>query len=171
MTTPISNRWVLVITLLIGALAIVLVANQKLYLKYNSDMALPVLDRRVTILRKITDPTERDPLCISRISSVRRLDHVLSPDARVFVSGMIGETNGPMTGYYFFIRNYLFPRDVQISLGSEIIFHEKGWIEGTPCDSPEELRMNGFDLLIRYGRDNKTNEAKLIVLTPKGVLQ
>ena len=161
--------WSLVITLLIGMLAVVLVANQKLYLKYNSDMALPVLDRRVTVLRKITDPVERDFLCIRESSGVRRLDRVLSPDARVFVSGMIGETNGSIAGYYFFLRNYLFPRDVQISLGGKTIFHEEGWFEGTPCESPEELRMNGFDLLIRY-RCN-TNKVELIVLTPKGALR
>jgi hypothetical protein len=80
----------------------------------------------------------------------RQLDKALPEDARVFFSGMVGETNGPKLGYYYFLRNYLFPRDVQISLGTNLTYGE-GWFDGTPCDSPEELATNGFDLLIRYG--------------------
>jgi hypothetical protein len=163
-----SNGTAKFVTLLVGATAIWLAWPQFFPgPEQANEMTLPNLSRRASFLRHIADPVERDKYCVPLSSFGRALDRALPPDARVFFSHMTGETNGPKLGYYFFLRNYLFPREVQISLGDKAIFHETGWFEGTPCDSPAELQTNGFDLLVRYG----TNGFTLVPLTPKGKVQ
>jgi hypothetical protein len=159
-------QWpVMLLTVLIGVTAIWLVWPQVFPgPEQANEMTLLNLDRRASELRQITDPVKRDSFCIPLSASARELDRELPPDARVFFSGMLGETNGLKLGYYFFFKNYLFPREVEISLGDKAIFHE-GWFSGTPCDSPAELQTNGFDLLLRYG----PNGFALVPLTQKGV--
>jgi hypothetical protein len=127
---------------------------------------LPSLNQRVAMLRQITDPIERDKRCTQFSAYGRTLDHVLPPDARVFLSGILGKDHGSRLRIFYFLRNYLFPRDVEISLDEKAIFHE-WWFEGVPSDSPEELRTKGFDLLLLMPTDSDT--IKSIPLTTKGV--
>ena len=128
-------------------------------------MNLPALDQRVAMLRRTDDPIKRDSMCIPLSAYSRALDKAIDPSARVFLSGMIGKENGGRRGYYFFLRNYLFPRELEISLGRPSVFHNE-WTDGTDCDSPDILRTNGFDLFLRFGNDGNIS---LIPLTEKGV--
>jgi len=154
------------VTLLIGTMAVCLVWPQIFPgPERANEPTLSNLDQRATALEQITNPVERDKYCIPLSAYARALDRALPPDARVFLSGMIGKEKGPRGGYYFFLRNYLFPRDVEISLDGKAIYHE-GWFEGVPCDSPAELRTNGFDVLLLMATNS--DNIQIIPLTDKG---
>ena len=174
--TPAVSRqlqWpVALVTGLVGALAVWLAWPKMLPGPGHTDeTTLPGLDRRASQLRRITDPIQRDSLCIQMSAWGRLLDRSLAPDAHVFLDGMLGKDNGVRLGYYFVFRNYLFPREVEISMDRQAIYHE-GWYEGVPYKSPAELRTNGFDLLLQMPTV-PTNGAKVhyIALTRKGVLK
>jgi hypothetical protein len=130
------------------------------------EMTLPGLDRRASQLRQITDPVKRDAQCNETSAGARSLDRALAPDAHAFLAGMLGKENASKLGYYFFLRNYLFPREVEISLDRKAIFHE-WWFEGVSYKSPAELRANGFDILLRMPTNG--GEIEYIALTRKGV--
>lgn len=151
-------------TLLIGALAAALLVAQIFYLRRYPDLALPKVNERVTLLREAVDPVKRDTLCIPMSAYGRKLDRVLDPDARVFITGMLGPTNLPNLGYFCFLRNYLFPREVQISLDGRPVFRD-AWYDGVPCDSPDLLRAKGYDLLMIPGTNNTVG---FVVLSPRG---
>lgn len=153
------------VTLTAGILAAGLLIAQGSFSKTNGELSLSLLDKRVSMLQQTTDPVQRDSMCIPLSAYGRALDRALAPDARVFVSGMLGKTNAGATGYYCFLKNYLFPREVEISLDRKPIFRAADGFEGVPCDSPSELQTNGFDLLVRSG----PNGVELVPLTPKGV--
>jgi len=158
----------LAVTFLVGGLAVSLLSAQFTESKNpNREPTLPELNQRVALLAPLTDPIKRDSYCVPLSAYGRTLDRALAPNARVFLSGMIGEANGPKLGYYFFLRNYLFPREVAISLGTDPVYHEAGWFSGTSCDSPAELQTNGFDLLLRM--PTNSNNIEIIPLTQKGV--
>jgi hypothetical protein len=155
---------IIFVTLLTGIVAAGLVAMQFHYAQDpTSQLALVNLDKRADMLQEVTDPVQRDRMCIPLSAYGRALDRALPKDARVFVMGIVGKTNGGSMGYYYFLKNYLFPRDVEISL-SDVFYHE-GWVVGVPCNSTEVLKTNGFDLAIR----SVNNQMQLIPLTPKGV--
>lgn len=159
------NLPVFFVTLLVGLFATVLVLAQFHYAQNpNSQLALSNLARRAQVLEQVTNLVERDELCIPLAAYGRALDEALPAHARVFLSGMLGETNSGSLGYYFFLRNYLFPREVAISLNDQAVYHSTGF-SGVSCDSPSVLRSNGFDLMIRYAN----NRLQLIPLTPKGM--
>jgi hypothetical protein len=154
----------LIITILAGLVAAGLVVAQFSYANDPSNqISLSNLDRRVQVLSTISDPVQRDEHCIPLSAYARQLDAILQPDARVFMTGMVGESNAPSLGYYYFLRNYLFPRDVEISL-SNGYFGKTGYY-APACDSPDILKSNGFDLMIRYSN----NQMQLVPLTAKGV--
>jgi hypothetical protein len=124
------------------------------------------LDHWGTRLRHTPDPVERDKLGAPWAAYGRALDRVLAPNARVFLAGIVGPGNGHRLGFYYFMRNYLFPRRVEISLGVEPVFREL-WFEGVPGESPEALRAQGFDVLLRiptFGGD-----PAIVPLTPTGL--
>jgi hypothetical protein len=156
---------VLIVTLLVGIFAFGLVIAQ-FYDAQNpaSQVSLSNLSDRIPVLQATTNLVKRDELCVPLSAYGRALDGALPPDARVFVTGMIG-TNCSSLGYYFFLRNYLFPRDVEISLDGHATFYRENWVIGVPCDSPEVLKTNGFDLMILYAN----NQMQLVPLTQKGV--
>jgi hypothetical protein len=129
------------------------------------NLTLPSLDRRVATLRKVADPVERDKLCTPSSAYARALDRVLQPDARIFLSGVVGMDNAAKMRAYYFLRNYLFPRSVEISLDGRAVFHE-WWFEGVPCDSPEELRAKGFDLLLLMPK--RGTDIQMMSLSNKG---
>jgi len=146
------------LTLAMGALALGLVSAQ--LGGRGGPPTLPTLDRRVATLRAANDPIAREALCNPSSAYARNLDRTLPPHSRVFLAGMLGEENGPRLGVYYFLRNYLFPRDVAISRG-KAIFHE-GWFEGLPASGPDELRADGFDVLLEIEPDGS------IRVTPLG---
>jgi hypothetical protein len=82
--------------------------------KCTADDALSALSQRAARLRQVSDPVERDRLCTPLAAYARALDRSLAPEARVFVSGILGKENGTRIGVYYFLRNYLFPRMVVV---------------------------------------------------------
>ncbi|HEX3625968.1 MAG TPA: hypothetical protein VH280_11145 [Verrucomicrobiae bacterium] len=161
-------RWPgIAVILLVGVVAFGLVVAQFSWAEdQSSQLSLSNLDRRVPVLESITNWIQRDRYCVGLSAMGRQLDAAIAPDARVFIGGMLGPTNASKTGYYFFLKNYLFPRDVEISLDSKSHSGKDGFT-GVPCDSPELLRSNGFDLVIEF----TDNGPSLLPLTPKGVLR
>lgn len=156
----------IVVTLLVGTMAACLVWPQIFPGPDQANAAtLPNLNKRVPVLRKITDPVQRDSLCVGLSAYGRQLDRALPKDARVFLSGMLGKENAPRMGYYYFLRNYLFPRELEISLDRKAVYQEV-WFDGVPCDSPTVLQTNGFDLLLKY---EESGNIQIIPLTAKGV--
>jgi hypothetical protein len=128
----------------------------------NLEFSLAYLDDRATKLEAITNWIERDSHCIGLSAMGREFDAGLGTNARVFVAGMLGPTNAGKAGYYYFLKNYLFPRDVEVSLDGKSPSDSHG-IHGVPCDSPDVLRSNGFDVMIEFN----DNRPKVIPLTPK----
>lgn len=128
------------------------------------DESLITLNARVLLLEPITNEVERDALTIPLAAHARLLNATIDPHARVFVSGELGPTNAPKLGYYYFLRNYLFPRDVDISLDGKPVAQGYGF-SGVPCDSESVLKANGYDLMIRIVNDR----INLTPLTPRGV--
>lgn len=155
----------LIVTLAVGLVALALVGPQ---LAASSNpgnrTTLSMLDQRVGMLRPISDPVKRDAYCIPLSAYGRALDRAIDKDARVFFSGLVGKTNGGKAGYFYFLQNHLFPRRVDISLGTNATFHCE-YFEGVGCDSADVLRSNGYDLMIQYGADG----IQLLPLTQKGV--
>ena len=164
----IPAQWPLtLVTLLIGATAICLAWTQ-IFPGTGQDNpeSLPNLNKRAAMLRQIDDPIRRDSFNGGFNAFARQLDRTLPKDARIFVSGMLGRNNASQVGYYFILRNYLFPRTVEISSDGKPVFYE-GWFEGIPCDSPAELKANGFDLLLGFSTNSTL---QVIPLTPKGMV-
>jgi hypothetical protein len=157
----------LAVTFLVGGLAVSLLSAQFTESTDPShEPTLSELSQRATLLAQVTNPIQRDSYCVPLSAYGRALDHALPMDARIFFSGMIGKDNGPRSGYYFILRNYVFPRIMDISLDEKVVCHE-GWFEGIPCDSPDVLRTNGYDLLLLL--PTNSNQIQIIPLTPKGV--
>jgi len=149
----VSKRLTLATVLLLGALSLGLVITPSTF--------MVKMIRRADLLSQISDPIQRDQQCINQCATARALDRAIDPQARIFITGMLGTTNNSNLGYYFFLRNYLFPRDIGISLGTNLVYREDGF-HGTPCDSSAILKSNGFDLVINY------NNFQMIALTPRG---
>lgn len=146
-----------------GILAFTFVSAQSDYAQHNPELSLSCLNKRANVLSKIADPVKREHYCVGLSAMCRRLDRTLAPDARIYISDVLGQTNISNGGYYFFFKNYLFPRDVEISIDTNAICTDNGFA-GTPCDSPDELRARGFDLLIRCDQG-----FKFIPLSRKGL--
>jgi hypothetical protein len=161
-------RWpVVTVTVLLGALSVGLLWPQLgRGREPGREPTLRQLDRRVTLLARTPDPVERDRLGSPWAASARALDRVLAPQARVFLSGIVGRDNGYRLGVYYFLRNYLFPRRVEISLDGKAVFHES-WFEGVESESPEALRAQGFDVLLRL--PTAGSELAIVPLTPGGL--
>jgi hypothetical protein len=153
------------VTLLVGAMACGLVAAQLSYAddpqSPRSQLSLSNLSERIPALESTgTNWVQRDRYCVGLSALGRQLDQVLNPNARVFIPDMLGPTNASSTGYYYFLKNYLFPREVAISLDGKAMSTDNGFT-GVPCDSPALLKSNGFDVVIRFG----DNGPQLIPLT------
>ncbi|MGH7942744.1 MAG: hypothetical protein ACREFR_16925, partial [Limisphaerales bacterium] len=144
-------RWpAVVVTLLTGAVALGLLLAQLAWANNpESQLSLSNLDTRASELASITNLIERDAYCVPLSAFSRELDARLAPDARVFVTGMLGTTNFPKTGYYYSLKNYLFPRPVEISLDGKATSGMDAFY-GVPCDSPDVLRSNGFDVMVDF---------------------
>jgi hypothetical protein len=130
-------------------------------------LSLWQLDQRAGQLADIKDPIARDERCIPTAMMARRLNERPPADTRIFVNGVVGTSNSARETTYFFLRNYLFPRDVEISLDGKAAQTLEGF-SGVPCESRDELRTNGFDVLIRF---QTNNTIAVSPLTPKGILK
>ena len=130
-----------------------------------NQMSLENLSKRAAMLQQMNDPIQRDQYCVGLSALGRQLDKALQPDARVYLAGMLGPTNKPALGYYYFLRNYLFPRDVEISIGPPV-FKDDGF-NGVEAESPGILKSNGFDIAIGF----PNNQIQVLPLTPKGALK
>lgn len=164
--TPFVINWpALTVTFLIFLVAAGLVIAQVHYAgNPASQLSLINLAQRVPLLESTTNWVQRDEYCVGLSALGRELDEEIPPDARVFMSGMLGKTNGSSLGYYYFMRNYLFPRHVEISLDGKAVFTSEDCITGVPCDSASILRSNGFDFWIKFAN----NKLQFEVLTPRG---
>ena len=153
------------VTLLVGTLAAGLAWPQVFPGPEHADEAnLPNLSKRATMLQGVTDPIQRDQLCIGLSAYGRQLDRIIPKDAHVFLSGVVGKEHGGKLGYYYFLRNYLFPREVEISIDRKAVFLAEGF-EGRDAQSVEELRASGFDLLLKIGEGDRIS---ITPLTERG---
>lgn len=164
-----SINWgALLATLLVGCAAFSMVAAQYFFAQNPNAVNVSVinLNARVLLLEQVTNWSERDSMCIPLAADARTLDTTLDPKARVFLAGVLGPTNASKLGFYYFLRNYLFPRDVDISLDGKPVPESYGF-SGVPCDSESVLKTNGFDLMIQI----IDNQLKLTPLTKRGMPQ
>jgi len=104
-------------------------------------------------------------MCIGLSAYGRQLDLHIPKDAHIFFSGVVGKENGGSLGFYFFLRNYLFPRELAVSTDRKAIFRGDHF-EGVDATSVDELRTNGFDLILKMGADNNIS---IQPITEKGV--
>jgi hypothetical protein len=150
----VPSRWPeIAITLVTGIMAGYLVWPQIFSgTEADNTVTLAKLDQRAAMLRKLTDPVQRDSVCIGLSAFGRQLDQQIPKDARVFFSGNVGKENASRLGYYFFLRNYLFPRELQISTDRKAAYTFDGFT-GVDATSAEQLRTNGFDLWLKFGAD------------------
>jgi hypothetical protein len=154
-----------VVTAAVGLVALGLVVAQMRASSNSGDRpTLSMLDQRVAMLKKVKDPIKRDSLCVPLSAYGRALDKAIAKDANVFFAGLVGKTNGGKLGYYYFLQNFLFPRRLELSFGTNATFHCE-YFDGVDCESADQLRTNGFDLLIKYGAQG----LQLVPLTDKGV--
>jgi len=151
------------VTLLVATLALVL-ARPQLIATAGRPAELSALSRRAATLAGIDDPVERDRLCTPLAARARSLDRELPNDTRVFLSGVVGLGFERRLHVYYFLRNYLFPRPVEISLDGKARFHE-WWFDGVPCDSADELRARGFDVQLRFAGDGRSLDVDVVPLS------
>jgi hypothetical protein len=81
----------------------------------------------------------------------RQIDESLAPQARVFVTGALGEDNGLRLGNLFAANHYLFPRHHAISVGIPPRFQAGGWFDGRPAASDQQLLALGYDIVLDLG--------------------
>ena len=129
--------------------------------------ALWELNRRVKLLQACANPVDRDMFCIPISAMSRALDRGLDPEARVFVANALGTDHPVDLAAYCSLRNYLFPREVEISLDGKAVLVGTGFI-GVTCNSPEQLQSNRFDALIEVSSNASFD---VIPLSPKGALR
>ena len=106
------------------------------------------LMKRANALGSESDPIRRDAMCIPLSSFCRSLDAQIPTNSSVFLLNMLGPENGGNLGYYYFINNYLYPREVGISLGKSLTFGINGYSGGRNPASAEELAQAGYDFVL-----------------------
>ena len=88
-----------------------------------------------------------------------------APDAKIFFCGVIGPNSRLYP--YFFARTCLFPHEIEISLDHKADYQVDGF-RGVDCFSPEQLRTNGYDLMMKI---DENQSILTLPLTQKGVLK
>ena len=142
-----------VTTLLAAGVAFILTPTQLRFF-------LALERHRVSILAQ---PESRDYL--PNVADFRTMDRRLPLDTRIFFSGVVGPNNRLFP--YYFARTFLYPREVEISLDHKADFQPEGFM-GVDCASPDQLRTNGYDLMLRVEKDRRIIG---IPLTEKGILK
>lgn len=93
------------------------------------------------------------------------MDRQLPPDAKIFFSGVVGPNDRLFP--YFFARTFLFPHEIEISLDHKADYQIEGF-RGVDCSSPDQLRTNGYDLMLKVDPDH---HIYALPLTEKGALK
>lgn len=127
--------------------------------------SLPQLFERQAMLVAMTNELARDSACIPLSAYGRNLAMALPENARVYVSDMLGPENAGKCGYYYFLRYYLFPREVAMALGGTMRFTSSGFT-GTPLRTDEQLRMAGYDVVIDFPANKNPTARTLRQLSP-----
>jgi hypothetical protein len=167
---PASNRLVQWLGWCVAA-AVILVALAAIHGAFLADPQktgqgmFTQFQQRATILGNETDPIKRDSMCIPLSAFGRSVDAQIPTNARVFMAGMLGPENAGGLGYYFFLTDYLFPREVSISLGQPPTYNLAGVAQGRNPASLDELSNAGYDLVLQLTPDGHV-ESK--VLKPLG---
>jgi hypothetical protein len=167
---PTSNRLLRWLEWLATA-AVLLVAMAAIYKSFFADPQhtgqgmFSQFQQRATILGSETDPIKRDSMCIPLSAFGRSVAAQIPTNARIFMAGMLGQENSGGLGYYFFMTDYLFPREVAISLGKPPVYNYTGVASGRNPTSLDELSNAGYDLVMQLGPDSRI-ESK--VLKPLG---
>ena len=133
----------------------------------NDRLSLWKLNQRINLLISCPGPIERDTLCLPLSAMARTLDKRLNPTARVFVGGALGTNQPQNRTLYCFLQNYLFPRDVEISLDGKSYVSGVEFA-GVPFQSLDELETNGFDVLVHLSAND---DLDVIPLTSKAETQ
>ena len=110
-------------------------------------------------LAQISDIAERDNAVNPAAGSDRRLDLLLPENARLFMTGMTGTSNGAKAGHYYYLTYYLFPREVAVSL-DQPRFTQNGF-QGRSTESDAEMLANGFDMRVDLTPDAVIHTKKL----------
>ena len=130
----------------------------------KTEFSLRQLSQRATTLENTTNPVDRDILCLPMTAFARSLDKQLPPDAKIFISGVLGPNVPEKAALYCVLRNYLFPREVEISADGRAVQAGSGF-GGVPYASKEALQTNGFDVLVELNPDQTVS---MFALSPKG---
>jgi hypothetical protein len=113
-----------------------------------------IFQKRADALGAVSDPIQRDSMCIPLSAFGRSIDAQLPTNARVFLLNMVGPENGGKLGYYYFLTYYLFPREVAISIGETPHYTMTGMMGRAPA-SVDELVQAGYDLALQEGTDGR----------------
>ena len=156
----------------LAATAVVLVALAAIYETFLADPQktgqgmYSQFQQRATMLGNETDPIKRDSVCIPLSAFGRSVDAQIPTNARVFLAGMLGKENAGRLGYYYFLSDYLFPREVAISLGQPPVYNLAGVAEGRNPTNLDELSQAGYDLVMQLTPDGHVESRALKPLSP-----
>ena len=168
---PPSNRFARWLECL-AATAVVLVALAAIYQTFLADPQktgqgmYSQFQQRATMLGNETDPIKRDSMCIPLSAFGRSVDAQIPANARVFLAGMLGKENAGGLGYYYFLSDYLFPREVAISLWQPPVYNLAGVAEGRNPTNLDELSQAGYDLVLQLAPDGHIESRALKPLSP-----
>lgn len=113
-----------------------------------------------------TNITVRHHMAMIASSAFYQYDQALAPNAKVFASGLTGRTNGQRLGLLFFAVYYLFPRQVDVSVGRPPRLTVEGWIDATESYSDEDLAARGYDVCLKFlGGDPGSEQVFILPLT------
>ncbi|HUB86589.1 MAG TPA: hypothetical protein VMB22_01765, partial [Verrucomicrobiae bacterium] len=159
---------------MVAAVLVTLVAANEMFLANSQETGQAKYDilsysefqQRATVLGNESDPIKRDAMCIGLSALGRSLDAQLPTNSRVFLAGMLGETNAGNLGYYYFLSDYLFPREVAISVGAPPKFTFNGFTGQDPTNL-DELKDAGYDLVLGVASNGQLESKMLNPFTPR----
>jgi hypothetical protein len=155
-----------------AAAAVALVALAAVYETFFADpqqtgrSLFSQFQERATMLGNETDPIKRDSMSIPLSAFSRSIDAQIPTNARVFLAGMLGPEGSGNLGYFYFLTDYLFPREVAISLGQPPVYNLAGVAQGRNPTSLDELTQAGYDLVLQLGPDGRMESRALNALSP-----
>jgi hypothetical protein len=161
-----GHRVVLGIILIYSCLALLMAFGNRE--RSESVFTLSRLFRYASLLQSVTNCVQRDSLCLPLSAYCRNVAEQLPPGARVFMSPMLGPENGGKLGYYYFMANYLFPREVAISMDRGPSFVGDYYLGRNPTNA-EELIQAGYHFAFDIGRDDKISVVPLARLPAQSV--
>ena len=125
------------------------------------------LESRADALSREADPIRRDAMCIPLSSFARSIDAQLPTNSRVFLLDMLGPENSGKLGYYYFLNNYLYPREVALSFGKPATFQLDKSMAGQNPASIQELAQAGYDLVLKQSTEGGWQSQVLKPISPK----